>query len=308
MYICIIKCEVMAVNYFKRYIWLIDLIARRGYISFKEISEAWRKSPLNETGSPLSERTFFNHKGSIEEMFDIEIKNDRSLGFYIRNNNFEKDSTSNWMLNALCMNNLLQENSDMKDRILLEEIPSSQRFLPEVISAMRSGRVISLTYQSFNNPEAHAFPIKPYCVKLFKQRWYVLAESELGLRMYALDRFVDMEELDQSFTLPEEFDIESYFHSYFGVIVGDEPEEIKIKTTPNKAYYLRTLPLHRSQKEAVQEDGSSIFNYYLAPSYDFIQELLSHGDEIEVLAPDTLRDNMSSIIATMASHYANSHK
>ncbi|HCY73392.1 MAG TPA: WYL domain-containing protein, partial [Rikenellaceae bacterium] len=49
----------MAVNYFKRYIWLIDLIARRGYISFKEISEAWSKSPLNETGSPLSERTFF---------------------------------------------------------------------------------------------------------------------------------------------------------------------------------------------------------------------------------------------------------
>ena len=55
----------MAKNFFKRYIWLIDLINRRKYVSFKEISEAWRRSPLNETGEPLSERTFFNHKDAI---------------------------------------------------------------------------------------------------------------------------------------------------------------------------------------------------------------------------------------------------
>lgn len=61
----------MAKNYFRRYIWLIELINRKGYISFREISDAWSRSPLNETGAPLSERTFFNHKDAIFGTFGI---------------------------------------------------------------------------------------------------------------------------------------------------------------------------------------------------------------------------------------------
>ena len=63
----------MAKNFFKRYIWLVDLINRRKYVSFKEISEAWMRSPLNETGDPLSERTFFNHKDAIAGMFGMKV-------------------------------------------------------------------------------------------------------------------------------------------------------------------------------------------------------------------------------------------
>ena len=160
----------MAKNFFKRYIWLIDLINRRKYVSFKEISEAWRRSPLNETGEPLSERTFFNHKDAISEMFGIEILNDRSLGFYIGHSNVGSDETSDWMLHTLCLNNVLHENADMKDRILMEKVPSSERFLTDIISAMRDSRVINLCYQSFWNPEPHFFNVRPYCVKHFKQR------------------------------------------------------------------------------------------------------------------------------------------
>lgn len=109
----------MAKNFFKRYIWLVDLINRRKYVSFKEISEAWMRSPLNETGDPLSERTFFNHKDAIAGMFGIEILNDRSLGFYIGRSDVGSDETSDWMLHTLCLNNVLHENADMKDRILM---------------------------------------------------------------------------------------------------------------------------------------------------------------------------------------------
>lgn len=138
----------MAKNFFKRYIWLVDLINRRKYVSFKEISEAWMRSPLNETGDPLSERTFFNHKDAIAGMFGIEILNDRSLGFYIGRSDVGSDETSDWMLHTLCLNNVLHENADMKDRILIEKVPSSERFLTDIISAMRDFRVISLCYQS----------------------------------------------------------------------------------------------------------------------------------------------------------------
>lgn len=293
----------MAKNYFKRYIWLVDLINRRKYVSFKEISEAWQRSPLNETGEPLSERTFFNHKDAVAGMFGIEILNDRSLGFYIGHSNLGSDETSEWMLHTLCLNNVLHENADMKDRILMEKVPSSERFLTEIISAMRDSRVVSLCYQSFRHPEPHCFNVRPYCVKYFKQRWYMLGDSNLGLRIYSLDRFVDMEELEERFELPEGFDAEEYFRNYFGVIIGEEPEDVRIRVVPDQVKYFRTLPLHGSQKETVQEDGSSVFSYHIAPTFDFMQEILSHGADVEVLEPAELRKRISDSVAGMASRY-----
>lgn len=293
----------MAKNFFKRYIWLVDLINRRKYVSFKEISEAWMRSPLNETGDPLSERTFFNHKDAIAGMFGIEILNDRSLGFYIGRSDVGSDETSDWMLHTLCLNNVLHENADMKDRILMEKVPSSERFLTDIISAMRDFRVISLCYQSFRHPEPFCFNVRPYCVKYFKQRWYLLGNSDLGLRIYSLDRFVDMEELEEHFEIPKGFDAEEYFGNYFGVIIGEEPEDVKIRVVPDQVKYFRTLPLHGSQRETVQEDGSSVFSYHIAPTFDFVQEILSHGADVEVLEPAELRESIADIIAGMASRY-----
>lgn len=293
----------MAKNFFKRYIWLVDLINRRKHVSFKEISEAWMRSPLNETGDPLSERTFFNHKDAIAGMFGIEILNDRSLGFYIGRSDVGSDETSDWMLHTLCLNNVLHENADMKDRILMEKVPSSERFLTDIISAMRDFRVISLCYQSFRHPEPFCFNVRPYCVKYFKQRWYLLGDSDLGLRIYSLDRFVDMEELEEHFEIPKGFDAEEYFGNYFGVIIGEEPEDVKIRVVPDQVKYFRTLPMHGSQRETVQEDGSSVFSYHIAPTFDFVQEILSHGADVEVLEPAELRESVADIIAGMASRY-----
>ncbi len=293
----------MAKNFFKRYIWLVDLINRRKYVSFKEINEAWMRSPLNETGDPLSERTFFNHKDAIAGMFGIEILNDRSLGFYIGRSDVGSDETSDWMLHTLCLNNVLHENADMKDRILMEKVPSSERFLTDIISAMRDFRVIRLCYQSFRHSEPFCFNVRPYCVKYFKQRWYLLGDSDLGLRIYSLDRFVDMEELEEHFEIPKGFDAEEYFGNYFGVIIGEEPEDVKIRVVPDQVKYFRTLPLHGSQRETVQEDGSSVFSYHIAPTFDFVQEILSHGADVEVLEPAELRESVADIIAGMASRY-----
>lgn len=290
-------------EFFKRYIWLVDLINRRKYVSFKEINEAWMRSPLNETGDPLSERTFFNHKDAIAGMFGIEILNDRSLGFYIGRSDVGSDETSDWMLHTLCLNNVLHENADMKDRILMEKVPSSERFLTDIISAMRDFRVIRLCYQSFRHSEPFCFNVRPYCVKYFKQRWYLLGDSDLGLRIYSLDRFVDMEELEEHFEIPKGFDAEEYFGNYFGVIIGEEPEDVKIRVVPDQVKYFRTLPLHGSQRETVQEDGSSVFSYHIAPTFDFVQEILSHGADVEVLEPAELRESVADIIAGMASRY-----
>jgi len=154
----------MAKNYFERYIWLIDTINRHGHISFKRISDLWEYCPLNDRrGEPLSNRTFFNHLESIYDTFGIEIKCDRSLGYYIANSDdLEGDSIRQWLLESLSMNNLLNETKDMRDRILFEKIPSSQRWLSTIVNAMKDGKAVDLTYQSYNRTEPNTFEAHPY--------------------------------------------------------------------------------------------------------------------------------------------------
>jgi len=302
----------MAKNYFDRYVWLIDVISRHGHIPFKDISYLWSRSPLNTVGENyLPERTFHNHREAIFDTFGIEIKCNRSLGYYIANSDdLEADGIRQWLLESLSMNNLLNETKDMRDRILFEKIPSSQKWLPVIVNAMRDGKQIEMTYQSFWKDEPCTYKAKPYCLKLFKQRWYMLAKSE-GKdepRIYALDeRMINVVQTDQDYKLPAKFNAEKFFAEYFGIIVGTdwEPREVKIRVVNDQVKYFDTLPVHDSQRKVPEEsnDQYTVYRYHLAPTFDFKQELLSHGPDVTVLSPADFREEVIEDVRNMAANY-----
>lgn len=298
----------MAKNYFNRYVWLIDLINRHGYISFKEIQEAWSHSALNKTGETFYERTFFNHKDAIFDTFGLEIVCDRSLGYHIVNHDdIGGDNVKNWLLQSLSMNNILNECSDMKDRIIFENVPSGQKFLTEIISAMRGNKVINMTYQGFWKDEPSTFDTYPYCLKVFKQRWYMVAGTDLYKepRTYALDRIIDMEEMEESFEMPKGFDSNGYFYDNFGIIKGGKNDvaDVKIKVDADQVKYFRSLPLHHSQREIETTEQYSVFKYHIATTYDFYQEILSKGTKVEVLEPADFRQWLARTASTMNEIY-----
>ncbi len=302
----------MAKNYFDKYVWLIDVINRHGHISFKDISYLWSRSPLNTVGENyLPERTFHNHREAILDTFGIEIKCDRSLGYFIANgDDMKADGIRQWLLESLSMNNLLKETKDMRDRILFEKIPSSHKWLPVIVNAMRDGKVIEMTYQSFWKDEPCTYKANPYCLKLFKQRWYMLAKSE-GKdvpRIYSLDeRMINVVQTDLDYKLPAKFNAEEFFAEYYGIIVGTDWESqiVKIRVAKDQEKYFDTLPLHDSQKKLEEEsdESYSIYRYHLAPTFDFKQELLSRGPVVEVLEPKEFREEIMDDIAKMASLY-----
>ena len=111
----------MAKNYFNRYVWLIETIHRYGHITLKDISRKWERSALNDDGEPLAERTFHNHRLAIEESFGIELRCDRSLGYYIANPDEIGDGgVREWLLESISLNNMLNEAGSLRDRILFE--------------------------------------------------------------------------------------------------------------------------------------------------------------------------------------------
>ena len=299
----------MAKDLFNRYIWLVDTIYRAGKITFKEINERWLRNEMS-LGEKLPKRTFHNHRIAIEELFDINIECDTHNGnqYYIENkDDMERGGVRSWLLNTFAVNNLINESHKLKRRILFEEIPSGQQYLTPIIETMRDNLCIEITYQSFWNDEPNTFEIEPYCIKVFKQRWYVVARNPYycSLRIYSLDRIINIRTTDKSFKMSKDFEPEAYFENSFGIIVDEDikPCVVKIKAFESKRKYLQTLPLHHSQKEIEPTADYSIFSYYISPTFDFKQEILSHGDEIEVLSPDWFREEIAETVRNMNNLY-----
>ena len=295
---------------FNRYVWLVDRIHSSGGMSFEDINEKWIASGLNEEHEDFPLRTFHNHRKAIAEMFGLDIVCDRRNDnkYYIANaDEMKEGSLRMWLLNAFSVSNLIQESRQLRPRILFEDIPSGQKFLTPIIEAMRDGRSLCITHQSFEREAPATSEVYPYCVKVFKQRWYLIAYSLYKKRIltYALDRLQDLSRTENSFRVPQDFDGETYFMDCFGIIMEDKlkVQTVKIKVYRGQHNYLRVLPLHYTQKEEECNDEYSVFTYYIKPSYDFRQELLSHGADIEVLSPEWLREEMATQVRGMDELY-----
>ena len=124
--------------------------------------------------------------------------------------------------------------------------------------------------------------------------------------VYSLDRIIGLEQdKEKKFKLPQTFDASGDYDECFGVIVGDgtNVENVKLKVSVGQANYLRSLPLHHSQQELERTDTYSIFHFWVRPSYDFQQEILWHGEEMEVLEPLWLREEIAEKIEKMWNKY-----
>ena len=278
---------------FKSYIWLVNTIAR-GPISRAEIDEKWAHASANSyKQDSIPESNFHRWKTTVKELFGIKIKCNGYNEYYIEEAaDLRGGDLRMRMLNMMSVNNLLKDSEELSDQILFEPVPSGEKFLTPIIEAMRDKCALQMTYQGFGKPHPYTFPVEPYCLKMFKQRWYVLvyAPDIDQMRIYSLDRIHAIEPTKQKYKLPKDFDAEAYFKDAYGTAdLNYEPVEVKISISAKQAPYLRTLPLHTSQEEIETNEEYSIFRYFIIPSYDFKQELYKYGSDVEVLAPESMR-------------------
>ena len=105
--------------------------------------------------------------------------------------------------------------------------------------------------------------------------------------------------------MPKDFNPQEYFFHCFGIIydVDVSPVEIKLKITSSQAKYLRALPMHHSQKEIETSREYSIFTFYIKPTFDFRQEILSLGEDVEVISPASFRNEIGNGTIQMSKNY-----
>lgn len=287
---------------FNRYIWLTDLIYSAGRITREEVDRRWERASINDMHeSHIPERTFHRWRQEIEQLFHINIVCDKPTNsYYIENaEDIGSNRIQHWLLNTFAVANIANESAEIQDRILMEKMPSDGRYLSTIIEAIRYHRVLNVTYKRFDADEPHSFLFKTYCVKSFKQRWYMVGQPSdhpNEIRVYALDRIHAIKPTIEDYTIPKDFNAQEFFKYSYGIWrVDTPPETVRVRVTERNANFLRSLPLHHSQKEVETRHDYAVFEFFLTPTFDFIQELRTHGAEMKILEPQWLADNFKEM-------------
>lgn len=299
----------MSKNLLNKYVWLVETIYKAKFISLEEINKLWLEEDMSE-GMEIPRKTFNTWKNQAEELFGININCERKGGYnyYIENaDDIKNGGFRNWLLESVSVGNLLLENKSLSNRIILENVPSGKEHLARILEAMKKSEICEITYKSYWENYEKTLKVAPYCVKLFRQRWYMVARRLFDdrIRIYSLDRIRQLSLMTENFTYPEDFSPENYFDDFFGIInIKDVPAEtVVLKVDAGQANYMRALPLHSSQKEVERNIFGSVFTLKIRPTFDFMQEILWNGDSVEVIEPQWLRIEMSNMVKRLWNKY-----
>jgi len=301
---------------FKEYIWLVNTIRRHRKISLAEINERWVRTEMSG-GVEFARATFARHRNAIEDMFGIIIDCDTRDGnkYYIENERvFRENSVQNWLLSTLTVHNIVSESLSLQDRIMLEPATCDD-YLPVVVEAMKRKVRVAVTYHRYGQDKPSYLNFEPYCVRLFRQRWYVLGhfhsdptedyEGSDYFGMFSFDRIEDMQLTDIKFEIDPEFDAKEYFDECYGVIAGDgtEPQRIILRAYGMERYYMRDLPIHHSQREIKAGKDYADFQFYMRPTMDLKGHILNRGAMLKVLKPKELADDIRQMLLDSLMRY-----
>ena len=278
---------------FKSCIWLINIVHRYGEITFAQINAEWMKTEMS--GNQKMHRSAFNrHRDYILDMFGIMIEC-KGRKYYIYNERvLKEDSVQNWLFSTLSVNNIISESLSLQNRIFLESIPKVT-YLELLVEAMKENRKVVIDYQKYGSTEVSERVIEPYFLKLHKRRWYVMANTADGYRLFSFDRVMSASIVKQTFSMPKDFDARKYFEDCFGVMRDEHhpAERIVLRAFGNEKHYMDDLPVHQSQKVIGEGEGYVDYEIFMRPTSDFIGYVMSRGSWLKVMSPQSLVDEIA---------------
>lgn len=279
-------------------------------MTLNEINNSFRYSPLYDKN--IEPRTFARYKDFIALNFPYYIEfNNRTKKYELFRDDplyGEDYSLYDYLLSAYHIQSLSELAIKHQDKIVITEAPTGVENVHIILEAIDKQRGIECSYYSFTKDTVKEQTIIPYFLKTWEQRWYLVGEPANRHHkpaVYALERMDDIRLTDEIMHPSENIAPEEYFDGSFGVNHSDDqkPETLKIKIYGSQVAYIRTLPIHDSQKEIETTEEWSIFEYRLVPCFNLYQELLWHREKLEVLEPLYVRDEMKKIVENLYNIY-----
>lgn len=274
---------------------------RKKPCSFKEIADYLAlKSEIQDYDYNISKRTFQRDLKDILSLYQIEIEYVFSKKAYAIVSDQQPEVTER-MFEAFDTFNALNLSDRLSNHIHFEKRkPQGTEHLYGLLHAIKNTLKIKFTYHKYWENEFTERKSKPYALKEFRNRWYIIGKEDNGdhIKSFALDRLSALEILKEKFEMPDDFNVNQHYKYCFGIVgpKAEEPKNIILSFTRFQGKYIKSLPLHESQQILVDNENELRISLRVHINYDFFMELLSFGNEMKVIEPKSL---VNQIVATV---------
>ena len=273
-----------------------------------EISEfLTREAELQDFSIEITKRTFQRDLDEIRTLFNVDIQYDFSRKVYAISEDSKNDANHR-MLEAFDMFNALNITDDLSGAVLFEKRkPQGTENFYGLLHAIKNHVVIRYSYLKYDEDEITNRVVEPYALKEFKGRWYLLAkeQNDKNVKTFGLDRIQSLEITKKHFKWPSDFSVNELFKNCFGIInpFDKHPEEIILLFDPFQGKYIKSFPLHETQQVLKDNDKEVRIGLSLCVTHDLVMELLSYGETLKVVKPDSLRNDIRDIAKSVVALY-----
>lgn len=291
-----------------RYYLIINRL-RRQDATFKELDEFLKsESELRGYNLRKSKRTIQRDIEDINSIFDIDIHYNFRQGVYTIVKNEGHYDKNLRMVEALDLFNALKITENISSSIHFEKRSlSGTENLNGLLHAIQNVVLVSFIYNPFKDEKAIHKIVKPYALKEFKNRWYLIAHdpNDNYIKVYALDRLTNLEITNNKFRIPSDFNVENHFKNSYGIMnsVGVNPQEIILSFEPLQGKYIKSLPLHHTQMVISESNNELRIKLYLVITYNFVMEILSFGSKVKIIEPLSLIDEIKKNLMDSLKQY-----
>jgi predicted DNA-binding transcriptional regulator YafY len=276
----------------KRYALILEKIQKSKYPSFKEIDQF-----LNRSSIDISDRTLQRYIEQIKYQFDINIEYDKKRnGYYLEESDRSKSMISFIQSQSMAVNFLtfIKDHPGQADAVIVSDDVNGKgiEYIEPVLYAISNNRIIEFTYQKFLDDTVRSFTMQPYGLKEFQNRWYLVGvlKGMETISTFGTDRVQSLNVTTQKFTRNKNIDIKAHFAQMIGIHSGEgESEIMRLSFSVLQAQYIKSVPLHNSQKMITGNDQEIVFEYVLIQNYELLQKIMSYGAEVKVLKPLSLQ-------------------
>ncbi len=291
-----------------RYIHILNKL-RKAPASFEEIDNYLsEQSERQDYKFNVSKRQFQRDLKDIESIFEIEINYDFSRQVYSINEE-EYSEISRRRMEAFDTFNALKIGENTSKSIHFEKRrPQGTEHLFGLLHAIKNCLQIHFIYHKYWEDQPTSRTVEPLALKEFKNRWYVLSKDlkDSKIKSFALDRISEFEITRKHFTFPKSFNVNDYYRNCFGIISPDEGqqvEEVILSFDPFQGKYIKSMPLHESQEILKDNNKELIIKLTQYLTFDFLMEILSYGEHVKVIQPQSLIIDLKSGLRNALKQY-----
>ena len=174
-----------------------------------------------------------------------------------------------------------------------------------IATALLSRRRLRVRHNRRQDGDVLEREISPQRLVHYRDNWYVDAfcHKRQALRTFAVDAIEQATVLDKAAKEVGEDSLERHFASGYGIFAGTETQEAVLLFNATRARWVSRETWHPKQDGKLQLDGTYLLKFPYSREPELVMDILKYGADVEVLAPESLRQAVAAQLTEAARHY-----